>query len=60
MRAMLWLTERGRLPKSCTVSGEERLGALGSNWPDYGFDEWFLKVAVYPRIVLFGVLTFIS
>ena len=57
---MLWLTGRGRLPKSCAVSGGERLGALGSNWPDYGFDEWFLKVAVYPKIVLSGALTFIS
>ena len=57
MRAMLWHTERGSLPTSCRVAGEVRREAFGGNWPDYGFDEWFLNVAVYPRIVLSGVVT---
>ena len=59
MRAMLWHTERGSLPTSCKVAGEVRREAFGGNWPDYGFDEWFLNVAVYPRIALSGVVTFV-
>ena len=59
MRAMLWHTERGSLPTSCKVAGEVRREAFGGNWPDYGFDEWFLNVAVFPRIALSGVVTFV-
>jgi hypothetical protein len=28
-------------------------------WPDYGFDEWFLQVALYPRAAFEGLLTFV-
>ncbi len=59
MRAMLWHTERGSLPTYCLIAGEKRREAFGSHWPDYGFDEWFLNVAVYPRIAQSGVLTFV-
>ena len=58
MRAMLWHTRRGTLPVECR-KGHVKLRAFGSNWPDYGFDEWFLSVAVYPRIARSGVLTFV-
>jgi hypothetical protein len=29
-------------------------------WPKPGFDEWFLTIAVYPRMAQGGVLTFLS
>lgn len=59
MRAMLWHTRRGSLPVECRKGAGKPVPAFGSNWPDYGFDEWFLNVAVYPRIALSGVLTFV-
>jgi hypothetical protein len=59
MRAMLWHTRRGTLTTSCMKGGLKSLPVFGSNWPDYGFDEWFLNVAVYPRIACAGVLTFV-
>jgi hypothetical protein len=31
---------------------------FGSDWPRYGFDEWFLTAAVYPRLAPGGVATF--
>lgn len=59
MPAMVWHTLRGSLATSCLV-GSERLQAFGSDWPNYGFDEWFLNVAVFPRIAFGGILTFVS
>jgi hypothetical protein len=59
MRAMLWHSRRGSLPDYCRKGSECKVTAFGSNWPDYGFDEWFLNVAVYPRIAFSGVLTFV-
>jgi hypothetical protein len=59
MRAMLWHTKHGSLPTHCTKGSQIRVQAFGSNWPDYGFDEWFLNVAVHPRIAFSGVLTFV-
>ncbi len=60
MPAMLWHTWRGTLARHCSVDGGETVDAFGSNWPDYGFDEWFMNVAVFPRIAFAGVLTFIQ
>jgi hypothetical protein len=59
MPAMLWHTWRGTLPRHCLVGDDEFVDAFGSNWPDYGFDEWFINVAVFPRIAFSGVLTFV-
>jgi len=58
--AMLWHTRRGSLPTWCQMGPTKRLEAFGCHWPDYGFDEWFLNVAIYPRIAFSGVLTFVS
>jgi hypothetical protein len=33
---------------------------VGADWPSYGFDEWFLLAALYPRIAAEGVLTFVG
>jgi hypothetical protein len=31
----------------------------GSAWPSYGFDEYFMNVALYPRLAQDGMLTFV-
>jgi hypothetical protein len=59
MPAMLWHTWRGTLARHCSVGGGETVVAFGSHWPDHGFDEWFMNVAVYPHIASSGVLTFV-
>ncbi|MBK1835356.1 hypothetical protein [Roseibacillus ishigakijimensis] len=40
--------------------GEGAETIFGSSWPDYGYDEWFLLTALYPRMVWGGVLTFVG
>jgi hypothetical protein len=59
MKAMLWHTLRGSLSTTCRKGANGTIEAFGSHWPDYGFDEWFLNVAIYPRIAFSGVLTFV-
>jgi hypothetical protein len=62
MRAMLWHTLRGTMPDECRIrKSNGKLGSLpifGTDWPSYGFDEWFLIAALYPRLAPSGVLTF--
>lgn len=63
LRAFMWHTFRGSMPDSCTQApGDGEIGQreiYGTDWPNYGFDEWFLIAAVYPRIVAAGVITFL-
>jgi len=59
MRAFIWHTLRGSMPDRChVVPGDSGQPMAGSSWPDYGFDEWFLLAAVYPRMAFDGILTF--
>lgn len=62
MKAFLWHTLRGGMPDRCTIGagkkGKRTLPIMGTDWPTYGFDEWFLLAAVYPRLAFSGVLTF--
>jgi hypothetical protein len=62
MKAFLWHTKRNTIQNHCVVkgwqSGVKELPIFGTAWPDYGFDEWFLLAAVYPRLALAGILTF--
>jgi hypothetical protein len=62
MKAFLWHTLRGSMPDRCTVGagkkGKRTLPIMGTDWPTYGYDEWFLLAAVYPRLAFGGVLTF--
>ena len=62
MKAFIWHSRRGTIPDFCLVpepSGIRNHAIAGSEWPSYGFDEWFLLAALYPRIAEGGVLTFI-
>jgi hypothetical protein len=62
MKAFLWHTLRGTMTDRCTIGagkkGKRTLPIMGTDWPTYGFDEWFLLAAVYPRLAFGGVLTF--
>jgi hypothetical protein len=62
MKAFLWHTLRGIMPDQCTLrkgrSGRKLLPIFGTEWPTYGFDEWFLLAVLYPRLAFTGVLTF--
>jgi hypothetical protein len=31
----------------------------GADWPNHGYDEWFLQTALYPRVAMEGLLTFV-
>lgn len=59
MRALIWHTVKGTISTTCRPPGCGELTVYGSKWPDYGFDEWFLQTALYPRIAKTGVLSFI-
>ena len=39
--------------------GKGKVAVAQPDWPDYGFDEWFLTAALYPRIAAAGVLTLV-
>ena len=54
-----WHSINGTIPDYCTL-GSERVPVFGREWPTYGYDEWFLNAAVYPRIAFGGVLTFVD
>jgi hypothetical protein len=59
LHAFTWHSTKGNI--QCVVN----LPACGSvptsagSWPNFGFEEWFLAVVVYPRIAATGILTFV-
>ena len=64
MEAMVWHTMRGSMPRHCRIGGRgeplSEVSIYGAQWPSYGFDEWFLLAALYPRMAMHGVLTFVG
>jgi predicted GH43/DUF377 family glycosyl hydrolase len=59
MKALIWHTRKGSISTQCKPPGCGEQTIYGTQWPDYGFDEWFLQAAVYPRAARRGVLSFI-
>ena len=59
MEALVWQTRRGGITKLAKPPGALPVTIHGTVWPDYGFDEWFLQVALYPRAAFEGLLTFV-
>ena len=59
IKALIWNTVRGKIEVRAEPPGCGEVTVHGSKWPDYGFDEWFLQTAVYPRSAFDGLLTFI-
>jgi hypothetical protein len=60
LKAFVWNSIHGTIQTTCCLPGESRRKIAGTRWPDYGFDEWFLLVALYPRLAAEAVLTFRS
>lgn len=59
MEALVWATQNGKIETFAKLPGCAPKPVHGTVWPDYGFDEWFLLSAVYPRASYDGVLTFV-
>lgn len=60
LEAFVWHTLRGDIPSVLEYPGKGRIPYFGTRWPGYGFDEWFLSVALYPRLAARGMLTDVS
>ncbi|RYD22661.1 MAG: hypothetical protein EOP88_07240 [Verrucomicrobiaceae bacterium] len=62
MKAFIWHNRRGTMRTTWQEPGdrgEEKPSPIAATtWPSYGFDEWFLLAALYPRWAFEGVLTF--
>jgi hypothetical protein len=59
MKAFVWHHRRGSIARTCQVPVCGERAIAGASWPDYGFDEYFLTAAVYPRMAQKGILSFI-
>jgi hypothetical protein len=59
IEAFVWHWQHGTLPKTARIPGLGERPIQFSEWPDYGFDEWFQLAALYPRLAPAGTLTFI-
>jgi hypothetical protein len=59
IEAFVWHWRHGTLRKTARIPGLGERPIQFSEWPDYGFDEWFQLAALYPRLVPGGTLTFI-
>lgn len=58
IEAFIWHTLRGSMPNMAEIPGCGPTPIHCTTWPSYGFDEWW-QLAIYPRLVPRGVLTFI-
>ncbi len=59
MKALVWHTQRGTISIQCQAPGCGEQAIYGTQWPDYGYDEWFLQAAIFPRAAMNGILSFI-
>jgi len=59
IEAFIWHTEHGTLPVMADMPGRGPTPIHRVKWPDYGYDEWFLLAALYPRMVRRGTLSFL-
>jgi hypothetical protein len=60
MEALIWHTRRGSIRKTAEGGGCGPRGIVGTEWPDYGFDEWVLQTALYPRLAGRPILTLVE
>lgn len=59
LHAFTWHSRRGTIPYEVEVPGCGIRPISEGRWPEFGFEEWFLGVAMYPRMAAEGFLTFI-
>lgn len=60
LQAFVWCNINGYFRASCLLGTPAQVEIKNSVFPSYGFDEWFLQAALFPRIATKGVLTFLS
>jgi len=59
IEAFIWHARHGTLPLSANIPGHGEVPLRFSKWPDYGFDELFQLMVMYPWLAPGGTLTFI-
>lgn len=59
IECFVWHWRHRSLPDTANIPGLGVRPIQFSEWPNYGFDEWFQLAALYPRLVERGTLTFI-
>lgn len=57
--AFTWHSIRGNIDPNIIYPGCGPLLIQAHKWPSYGFDEFFMTVAAYPRLAQHGMLTFV-
>jgi len=58
VKAFVWHCQRGTFRKTLELPGKGEIPHFGITWPGYGLDEWFLAVAMYPRMLPGGFITY--
>ncbi|GAA5483827.1 beta-1,6-N-acetylglucosaminyltransferase [Haloferula sargassicola] len=57
--AFTWHATKGLLDPMAIYPACGPLAIAGNRWPSYGFDEYFMTLAAYPRLAQQGMLTFV-
>jgi hypothetical protein len=57
--AFTWHAQRGMIDPVAIFPSCGPLEIQSNKWPSYGFDEYFMTVAAYPRLAQTGMLTFV-
>lgn len=59
MQALVWACQEKKIETFAKLPNFVPVEVHGTVWPDYGFDEWFMLSAVYPRAAYDGLLSFV-
>jgi len=59
LKAFTWQCQRDAVGHAVLMPNCGPLPMRYHTWPEYGFDEFFLAVAAYPRLAQDGMLTFL-
>lgn len=59
LHAFTWHSMRNKFPTMLALPGCNPRPIGSGYWPDFGFEEWFLSVVMYPRLAAEGMLTFV-
>jgi hypothetical protein len=57
LEAFAWATIYGDFSKQVTLPSQEVHPFSRTTWPSNGYDQWFLTVVLYPRLLKGGTLT---
>ena len=59
LEAFTWQMQRGTIQGMVEVPGCGLHPINHGEWPNFGFEEWFLTVVMYPRMAAGGILTLV-